>query len=38
MPQFSVNTHRLDPYKQFKFRVKWEGRYIAGISKISELK
>lgn len=38
MPQFSVNTHRLDPYKQFKFRVKWDGRYVAGISKISELK
>jgi len=38
MPQFTVNTHRFDPYKQFKFRVKWDGRTIAGIDKVSELK
>jgi phage tail-like protein len=38
MAQFSVNTHRFDPYKNFKFRVKWDGRYVAGISKISALK
>jgi phage tail-like protein len=33
--QFSVNSTRLDPYKNFKFRVKWDGRYVAGISKVS---
>ncbi len=38
MAQFSVNTHRFDPYKNFKFRVKWDGRYVAGISKVSTLK
>jgi phage tail-like protein len=38
MPQFSVNTHRFDPYKNFKFRVKWDGRYVAGVSKVSPLK
>lgn len=38
MAQFSVNTHRLDPYKNFKFRVKWDGRYVAGISKVGALK
>ena len=38
MTQFSVNASRLDPYKNFKFRVKWDGRYIAGVSKISALK
>ncbi len=38
MAQFTVNTHRFDPYKGFKFRVKWEGRYVAGISKVSALK
>ena len=38
MPQFTVNPDRLDPYKQFKFRVKWDGRYIAGIHKVSGLK
>ncbi len=38
MAQFSVNTDRFDPYKNFKFRVKWDGRYVAGISKVGALK
>jgi phage tail-like protein len=38
MAQFSVNPERFDPYKNFKFRVKWDGRYVAGISKVSALK
>ena len=38
MAQFSVNPSRLDPYKNFKFRVKWDGRYVAGVSKVSALK
>lgn len=38
MPQFTVNPQRLDPYKNFKFRIKWDGRYVAGVSKISGLK
>lgn len=38
MAQFSVNTQRLDPYKNFQFRVKWDGQYVAGISKVSALK
>jgi phage tail-like protein len=38
MTQFSVNPLRFDPYKNFKFRVKWDGRYVAGISKVSALK
>ena len=38
MAQFSVNTQRFDPYKNFKFRVKWDGRFVAGVSKISGLK
>jgi phage tail-like protein len=38
MAQFSVNTHRFDPYKNFKFRIKWDGRYVAGVSRISTLK
>lgn len=37
MAQFSVNTERFDPYKNFKFRIKWDGRYVAGVSKISAL-
>lgn len=38
MAQFTTNASRLDPYKNFKFRVKWDGRYVAGISKVSPLK
>ncbi|NMF85084.1 phage tail protein [Nodosilinea sp. P-1105] len=38
MAQFSVNAQRFDPYKNYKFRVKWDGRYVAGISKVGALK
>jgi phage tail-like protein len=40
MAQFSVNVNpqRFDPYKNFKFRVKWDGRYVAGVSKVGALK
>jgi phage tail-like protein len=38
MPQFSVNTQRFEPYQNFRFRVKWDGRYVAGISKVSSLR
>jgi phage tail-like protein len=36
--QFTVNAQRFDPYKNFKFRVKWDNRYVAGVSKITALK
>ncbi len=38
MPPFSVNTTRLDPYKNFKWRVKWDGKYCYGGSKLTGLK
>jgi phage tail-like protein len=38
MAQFTVNAKRFDPYKNFKFRIKWDGRYVAGVSKVSALK
>jgi len=38
MAEFTVNAQRFDPYKNFKFRVKWDGRYVAGVSKVSTLK
>jgi phage tail-like protein len=38
MPQFSVSPQRFDPYKNFKFRVKWNGKYVAGFSEMSALK
>jgi phage tail-like protein len=33
-----VNATRFDPYKNFKFRVKWDGRYVAGITHVSGLR
>jgi phage tail-like protein len=38
MAQFTVNAQRFDPYKNFKFRVKWDAKYVAGVSKVSALK
>ena len=38
MAQFTVNAQRFDPYKSFKFRVRWDGKYVAGVSKVSALK
>ena len=38
MAQFSINAQRFDPYKNFKFRVKWDGKYVAGVSKVGALK
>jgi phage tail-like protein len=37
MPKFSVNTHRFDPYRNFRFKVKWDNLYVAGLSKCSAL-
>jgi phage tail-like protein len=38
MPEFEINAHRFDPYKNFKFRVRWDGRYVMGVSKMTALK
>ena len=38
MAEFTVNPTRHDPYQNFKFRVKWDGAYVAGVSKVSGLK
>ena len=38
MAQFTVNTHRLDPYRSFMFQVWVEGQVVAGVSKVSALK
>lgn len=38
MAEFTASPRRFDPYKNFKFRVKWDGRYVAGVSKVSALK
>jgi phage tail-like protein len=38
MAQFEINAYRYDPYKNFKFRIKWDGKYVAGLSKMTALK
>ncbi len=38
MAEFVANSTRFDPYKNFKFRLKWDGLYVAGVSKVSALK
>ena len=38
MAQFVVNPNRHDPYKQFKFRVRWNNQIIAGVAQISALR
>jgi len=38
MAQFTTNASRFDPYKDYKFRVKWDGQYVAGLSKMGALK
>jgi phage tail-like protein len=38
MGQFKTNPERFDPYKNFKFRIKWDNQYVAGVSKIGALK
>jgi len=35
---YGANPPREDPYKNFKFRVKCDGGYVAGVSKVSALK
>jgi phage tail-like protein len=38
MAQFTVNAQRFDPYSNYKFRLKWDGRYVAGVSKMGALR
>jgi hypothetical protein len=38
MAEFRVKPTRFDPYKNVKFRVRWEGRYVAGFNKVAALK
>ncbi|HED15459.1 MAG TPA: hypothetical protein ENI64_01370 [Gammaproteobacteria bacterium] len=35
--EYTVNPNRFDPYKNFKFRVIWDGRVVAGLSEVSKL-
>ena len=35
---FVTNAHRVDPYKNFKFRIILDGKTVLGVSKVSSLK
>lgn len=36
-PQFNVNTQLYDPYKNYKFLIRWDNKVVAGVSKVSGL-
>jgi phage tail-like protein len=36
--RFTVNSYRFDPYRNFKFKIKWDNQYVAGLSKCSALR
>jgi len=38
MPQVPVARAQFDPYKPFRFRLRWDGRVVAGASTVSSLK
>jgi phage tail-like protein len=37
MAEFPVNPARFDPWKNFKFRVHWDGAFIAAVSRVTGL-
>lgn len=37
-PMFTVNAHRFDPYRTFKFQLLLDGRPVAGLKKMGALK
>lgn len=38
MARMNPSTNRFDPYRNFRFKVKWDGQYVAGLSKMGALK
>jgi len=38
MPRLNPATNRRDPYRTFNYRVKWDGQYVAGLTKMGALK
>ncbi len=38
MARMTAQTNRFDPYRNFRFRVKWDGQYVAGLTKMGALK
>jgi phage tail-like protein len=37
IPTFGVRPNRFDPYKNFKFRIRWNGKVVAGMSRVTGL-
>ena len=38
MARMTAQTNRFDPYRTFRFKVKWDNQYVAGLSKMGALK
>ncbi|MEA2721880.1 MAG: hypothetical protein QOJ39_3744 [Candidatus Eremiobacteraeota bacterium] len=38
MARMTPQTNRFDPYRNFRFKVKWDNQYVAGVTKMGALK
>lgn len=38
MARMTPQTNRFDPFRTFRFKVKWDGQYVAGLTKMGALK
>lgn len=38
MARFTVNSTRFDPYLGYRFKLKWDGQYVAAVNKCGGLK
>jgi phage tail-like protein len=38
MGRMNASTNRFDPYRNFRFKVKWDGQYVAGLTKMGALR
>lgn len=38
MARMNPSTNRFDPYRNFRFKVKWDGQYVAGLTKMGALR
>jgi len=38
MSEPDIETQHIEPYQSFKFRILWDGQYVAGVSRMSALR
>lgn len=38
MARLNPSTNRFDPYRNFRFRVRWDNQYVAGLTKMGALR